>query len=132
MAASMFSGLLLRNNGSLAHQAHAYLLAATITFVLGVSYLSNRLKWRHLIGFFILSVLVQIPTRYLPFFGNDMDVRLSGKTTMTLLQAESGKISTSDLIGKKEVYYSMLGYRIPLSATEDYASSQVHLFIQGR
>jgi len=133
MSLSLLSWLFLRNNGSFAHQAHSYLLAATITFIVFVSFASTKLKLKqeYLIAFSLVSILIQIPTKYLPFFENDMDVRRSGFTTMTLSEAEEGEISDNILVGKKQVYYSMLGKRMNLSSNIDYASSQVHLFIQG-
>lgn len=133
MLFSMLSGLFLRNDGSLRQQAHAYLLAATITFIVFVCFVSTRLKlkWKYLVPISLVSILIQIPTRYLPFFENDIDVRRGGTVTMTLSQAVQGRISESSLIGKREVYYSILGKRLSLSSETDYASSQVHLFIQG-
>ncbi len=132
MSLSLLSWLFLRNNGSFAHQAHSFLLAATVTFMVFVSFGSTklRLKQQYLISFSLVSILIQIPTKYLPFFENDMDVRQSGFATMTLSEAEKGEISDNILVGKKQVYYSMLGKRMNLSSNIDYTSSQVHLFIQ--
>ena len=133
MLISMLSGLFLRNDGSLRQQAHAYLLAATITFIVFVCFVSTRLKlkWKYLVPISLVSILIQIPTRYLPFFENDIDVNRGGTLTLILSQAVEGRISESSLIGKREVYYSILGKRLSLSSDTDYASSQVHLFIQG-
>lgn len=130
MLTSLISWLFLRNNGSIAHQAHAYLLAATVTFVVAVTFFSQKLKLQHIIPFFIFSVLIQIPTKYLPFFENDMNVRLTGKATMTLHEAEDGQISSKDPVGKQQVYFSMHGARLPFSVNLDYSTSQVHLFTQ--
>lgn len=130
MLASLVSWLFLRNNGTIAHQAHAYLLASTVTFVVAVSFFSQKLKLRYVVPVFIVSVLIQIPTKYFPFFENDMDVRLTGKATMTLIEAEGEKVSSNDPIGKQQVYFSMHGQRLPVSNSADYSTSQVHLFTQ--
>jgi hypothetical protein len=130
MITSMLSGLLLRNSGSLRHQAHAYLLASAITFMVCVCYLSMKLKWKHLVPISIISVLIQIPTKYLPFFEHDM-VSKVGVDSLTLSQAELRRISETEKVGKRQVYYSMHGDRLNLSNVVDYETSQVHLFIQG-
>jgi len=134
MLLSMLAGLFLRNDGSLRHQAHAYLLAATITFIVFVCFASTKLnfKWKYLVSISLVGILIQIPIKYLPFFENDIDVNRRDDTlTMTLSQAEAAQISKSSLIGKRQVYYSMLGKRLNFSTNLDYSSSQVHLFIQG-
>ena len=130
MITSMLSGLLLRNSGSLRHQAHAFLLASTITFIVSVCYISKKLKWKYLVPISIISVLIQIPIKYLPFFEHDM-VSKVGVDSLTLSQAEVRRISEREKVGKREVYYSMHGDRLNLSNMVNYETSQVHLFIQG-
>lgn len=130
MLGSLLSWLLLRNNGSLAHQAHAYLLASTITFIIAVAYFSSRLNFRKLIPLLLVSILIQIPTKYLPVFEHDQDVRLGDVGTMTLIDVKERKITTSDLVRKKQVYYSMLGERFLFSKKDDNYTSPVNMFTQ--
>jgi hypothetical protein len=130
MLVNLLSWLLLRNNGSIAHQAHAYLLASTITFIVAVAYFASRLNYRKLIPLFLISVLIQFPTKYFPLFQHDLDVRLGDVGTITLIQLEERGISASDPLRKKQVYYSMLGERFQFSGKDDNYASPVNMFIQ--
>ena len=130
MLVSMLSWLLLRNNGSLVHQAHAYLLASTITFIIAVAYCSSRLNFKKLIPLFLISISIQVPTKYFPLSEQQVIIRLGDVGTMTLSELEERKITAADPIRKKQVYYSMIGKRFPFSKDEDYSTSQVHLFTQ--
>lgn len=130
MLGSLLSWLLLRNNGSIAHQAHAYLLASTITFIIAVAYFSPRLNFQKLVPLLLISVVLQIPTKYLPVFEHDQDVRLGDVGTLTLIDLKERKISTSDLVRKKQVYYSMLGERFLFSRKDKNDTSPVNMFTQ--
>jgi hypothetical protein len=130
MLVSMLSSLLLRNDGSLVHQAHAYLLASTITFIIAIAYCSSKLNFQKLIPLFFISILVQVPTKYLPLFEQDVSVRLKDVGTITVNELEERKITAADPVRKKQVYYSMLGKRFLFSKDENYSGSQVHLFTQ--
>jgi hypothetical protein len=131
MVVSALSILGLRNNGELSHQAHAFLLASVITYVFLCIYVTKRFKMSHLLMGFCLSLAIQFPTKLLPFFQNDIDVRRSANSwTLSLSEVAKFIPNKSIPIGRQQVYFSMIGERLKLQQNQDYSSSQVHLFIQ--
>jgi hypothetical protein len=128
MILSFLSVVIIRNGGHIGHQAHAYLLACTVTFIyvsIATEKSVSRAKMPLIVVFIML--VTRLPFSILPYKGENLDKLRNYANSSLRLNTEYSQININNG-AQLEVWYALRGARIKYDPKRDYSFSQVVKF----